>query len=61
MAGVLLKKEYLSKEEFELLMDDVSQAEKMLADYEKNQKQAVKKPTKKTTKKRVAKKKIIKA
>ncbi|USN57608.1 MAG: hypothetical protein H6766_02785 [Candidatus Peribacteria bacterium] len=35
MADVLKAKEYLTKEEFETLMEDISQADVMLADYEK--------------------------
>jgi AFG3 family protein len=51
MAEVLKAKEYLTKEEFELLMEDISQADDMLAKYQQEredeqQQEAKKKSTK---------------
>jgi hypothetical protein len=58
MAKVLIAKEYLSKEEFELLMSDISQADTMIADHEKQVKALAKKSnSKKKTKTNKATKK----
>ncbi len=63
MAKVLLKKEYLTKDEFELLMTDVSNADKMIADYDKEmaKKKKTDKKTAAKTKKKMKSKKIAKS